>query len=111
MNNLICTIVGLIFVVDSADASRLEEAREELHAVLADDEMREVPVIVIANKQDLPTALSPSRVMEALCLGKMGSRKWHVQGATATNGDGIYESMEAMARLVKEAKQNRGHAW
>ena len=46
--------LGLIFVVDSADRDRMIEAREELFGILESDEMRGVPVVVIANKQDLP---------------------------------------------------------
>lgn len=43
-----------MFVVDSNDRDRLAEAKEELHGILDSDEMRGVPVVVIANKQDLP---------------------------------------------------------
>ncbi len=46
---------GLVFVVDAADRSRLEEAREELFGVLESDMMRGVPVVVLANKQDMPS--------------------------------------------------------
>ena len=45
---------GLIFVVDSADRERMVEVREELFGILDSDEMRGVPVVIIANKQDLP---------------------------------------------------------
>ena len=41
-------------MVDSADRERMVEAREELFSILESDEMRGVPVVVIANKQDLP---------------------------------------------------------
>ena len=47
-------LAGLIFVVDSADRSRLDEAREELFGIVESDEMRGVPVVIIANKQDMP---------------------------------------------------------
>jgi len=46
---------GLIFVVDSADRDRLKEAQMELENVVTSDEMRGVPVQVLANKQDLPS--------------------------------------------------------
>jgi len=49
---------GLIFVVDSNDSERMEEAQEELHKLLADEEMSKVAVLVFANKQDIPGALS-----------------------------------------------------
>ena len=41
-------------MVDSADRERMTEARQELFGILDSDEMRGVPVVVIANKQDLP---------------------------------------------------------
>jgi signal recognition particle receptor subunit beta len=42
-------------VVDSNDRLRYDVAREELHRVIEADEMRGVPVVVLANKQDLPS--------------------------------------------------------
>lgn len=48
-------ILGLVYVVDSSDRERMSEAREELFGILESDEMRGVPVCIIANKQDLPS--------------------------------------------------------
>ena len=45
---------GLAFVVDSSDKERMKEAREELYGILESEEMRGVPFVVLANKQDLP---------------------------------------------------------
>ena len=45
---------GLVFVVDSSDKERLIEAKEELFRIMNSDELRQVPVEIIANKQDLP---------------------------------------------------------
>ena len=65
--------------------------------------MRGVPFVVIANKQDLPHAQSPAQIIDTLALRDLGrGRKWHVQAACATNGDGVYEAMDALGRLVKE---------
>jgi GTPase SAR1 family protein len=52
---LFILFTGLIYIVDSNDRERLKEARDELHGILDSDEMRGVPVVVIANKQDLPS--------------------------------------------------------
>ena len=46
-------------MVDSADRERMTEARQELFGILDSDEMRGVPVVVIANKQDLPGKILP----------------------------------------------------
>merc|ERR1712159_374717 len=59
---------GLIFVIDSNDRDRIEDAREELMKLLLDDEMRDAVVLVLANKQDLPNAMTAAEVMEKLNL-------------------------------------------
>ena len=43
---------GLIFVVDSSDVARLDEARSELHKIINDREMKDALLLVFANKQD-----------------------------------------------------------
>lgn len=49
---------GMIFVVDSSDPGRFEEARLAFESVQQHEELRDIPVVIIANKQDLPSALS-----------------------------------------------------
>ena len=61
--------------------------------MLEEEELRDAVVLVFANKQDLPNAMRPGEVTEALGLPKMYNRKWHVQGATATTGDGLIEGL------------------
>ena len=52
----------LIYVIDAADEARLAESGEELRAVLSDSTMKDVPVLIFANKQDLTHALEPDEV-------------------------------------------------
>jgi ADP-ribosylation factor protein 6 len=54
---------GLIFVIDSNDRDRLEEARSELARIIQDREMKDALLLVFANKQDIPggTLLHPRR--------------------------------------------------
>ncbi len=85
---------GLIFVVDSNDKERVEDAREELHRMLNEPELSEAVLLVFANKQDLPKAMRPSEVAEKLGLVALRSRVWHIQGACATSGDGLYEGLD-----------------
>ncbi len=44
---------GLIFVIDSNDRARIDEARQELHRIILDREMKEALLLVFANKQDV----------------------------------------------------------
>ncbi|ESO82280.1 hypothetical protein LOTGIDRAFT_237084 [Lottia gigantea] len=98
---------GLLYVVDSADRERLQESREELTAVCASDEMRGVPIVVLANKQDLPGSMSVGDIITGLNLRTFTDRKWYVQGTCAVSGDGIFEGMKELAKLVKEYKKIR----
>ena len=72
---------GLIWVIDSNDPARIEESREEFMKVLNDESVpRGIPLLVLANKQDLPQAISTSKVVELLGLHSLRGHKWHVQG-------------------------------
>lgn len=49
----------MIFVIDSNDRDRIDEARQELHRIIQDREMKDSLLLVFANKQDLPGGESP----------------------------------------------------
>lgn len=59
---------ALIFVVDSSDRDRIDEARLELHRIVNDREMREVMILVFANKQDIPDGELLFKVNEAYIM-------------------------------------------
>ena len=70
---------GIIFVVDSNDRERVVEAREELQRMLNEDELRDALLLVFANKQDLPNAMSASEITEKLGLPALKQRTWYIQ--------------------------------
>mmetsp|Transcript_43283 Transcript_43283/g.114024 ORF Transcript_43283/g.114024 Transcript_43283/m.114024 type:complete len:179 (-) Transcript_43283:106-642(-) len=91
---------GLIFVVDSNDQDRMEEAAKELHLAMAEDELKNVPLLVLANKQDLRSASSKEEVTEKLRLDTLTDRQWYIQPTCATTGDGLYEGMAWLSRVL-----------
>eukprot|EP00004_Rigifila_ramosa_P008943 TRINITY_DN2040_c0_g1_i1.p2 TRINITY_DN2040_c0_g1~~TRINITY_DN2040_c0_g1_i1.p2 ORF type:complete len:185 (+),score=47.32 TRINITY_DN2040_c0_g1_i1:149-703(+) len=91
---------GVIYVVDSADRDRLGEARDELAGMLGDEELRGVPVLVLANKQDLPGAATTSEVVDKLGLRELRAREWYVQGACAKRNEGIFEGLDWLAQQL-----------
>jgi len=95
---------GLIFVVDSNDRDRVEDAREELSKMLNEDEMRDAVLLVFANKQDLPNAMPAAEVTEKLGLSNMRNRQWFIQSACATTGDGLYEGLDWLSRTLGSKK-------
>ncbi|XP_032066574.1 ADP-ribosylation factor-like protein 10 isoform X3 [Thamnophis elegans] len=68
---------------DSADGPRLHIARQELHCLLAEDP--QLPLIVLANKQDKNGALSVAELQEELALHNLDSqRKFFLLPTSAT---------------------------
>lgn len=85
---------GVIFVVDSNDASRFAEARNELQSMLNEAELRDATLLVYANKQDLPNAKSVAEVTDALQLSQLRNRRWYIQGCCGPSGQGLYEGLD-----------------
>jgi len=85
---------GLIFVVDSNDRDRAGEARDELHRMLNEDELRGAVLLVFANKQDLPNAMSAAEITDKLGLHALRQRQWYIQSTCATSGEGLYEGLD-----------------
>lgn len=97
---------GLIFVVDSNDKERIDEAADELKKMLNEDELKDAVLLVMANKQDIKGALSTSEVTDKLGLPKIKNRKWMVQGTSAISGLGLREGLDWLAEeLLKMKKQ------
>eukprot|EP00028_Trichosphaerium_sp_Am-I-7-wt_P011111 CAMPEP_0168517496 /NCGR_PEP_ID=MMETSP0405-20121227/6079_1 /TAXON_ID=498012 /ORGANISM="Trichosphaerium sp, Strain Am-I-7 wt" /LENGTH=102 /DNA_ID=CAMNT_0008537503 /DNA_START=358 /DNA_END=667 /DNA_ORIENTATION=- len=92
---------GLIYVVDSNDRTRTEEARQELTNLLQDNDLKDVAVLVFANKQDLPNAMSVAEVADKLNLSGLRQKKWHIQGCCATEGKGLYEGLDWLSNTLK----------
>jgi len=93
---------GIIFVVDSNDRERINEAALELQKVLREDELRNATLLVLANKQDLPNAMSVAEVTDKLGLHSLRSRQWYIQAACATSGDGLYEGLDWLSQALKK---------
>uniref|UniRef100_A0A4W3K0X9 ADP-ribosylation factor n=1 Tax=Callorhinchus milii TaxID=7868 RepID=A0A4W3K0X9_CALMI len=85
---------GLIFVVDSNDRERIQEATDELKKMLQEDELRDAVLLVFANKQDLPNAMAIGEMTEKLGLSSLRNRTWYVQAACATQGTGLCEGLD-----------------
>jgi len=101
---------GIIFVVDSNDKERLandssgpnSSAKEELNHMLSEDELRNAVLLVFANKQDLPHAMSINEMTNLLGLNQIKNRQWYIQATCATSGDGLYEGLDWLAEELKK---------
>ena len=98
---------ALIFVVDSNDTDRFDEAKEELHKLLCEEELMGADILVFANKQDLPNSASEEELTEALSLSEINDRDWYVQPACATNGTGMSDGLDWLAQTLSKKKKKR----
>ena len=80
----------------------MEEAGEELQKILAHDSMRDISILVLSNKCDLPGAASTAQVAAAMGLDKERRRPWYVQGTIATKGEGVYEGLDWLCKSLKD---------
>jgi len=96
---------GLIFVVDSANLDRLEEARSLVKIWHNQQAPKGLPFLVYANKQDLPDALSVLELIDRLGLKDLHGRPWHIKAASAATGMGLQEGLEWLLLTI----QSRNH--
>eukprot|EP00600_Ochromonadales_sp_CCMP1393_P008018 CAMPEP_0174971384 /NCGR_PEP_ID=MMETSP0004_2-20121128/9959_1 /TAXON_ID=420556 /ORGANISM="Ochromonas sp., Strain CCMP1393" /LENGTH=120 /DNA_ID=CAMNT_0016221321 /DNA_START=137 /DNA_END=499 /DNA_ORIENTATION=- len=91
---------GIIFVVDSNDRDRIEAARDELHRLLNDEELKASHLLVFANKKDLPNAMSKAEVTDKLGLNGL-DRKWFMEYVCGVDEAHNWELMLGVERLGK----------
>jgi ADP-ribosylation factor-like protein 1 len=53
-----------------------------------------VPLLVMANKQDMPDAASEKEITEILGLSRIKERSWALFKCSALSGAGLNESMD-----------------
>ena len=92
---------AVIFVVDSNDNERMEEAKNILETILSDEKLENTPLLVLSNKMDLPEAKQTTEVTDRLCLHKYRDREWFIQDTCATTGEGVVEGFQWLAKNIK----------
>ncbi len=97
---------AVIFVIDSADIESLPEARDILKShVFNNPQLSTVPVLVIANKQDLEGAVEAPLLIQLLGLHlEMQDRTFAVFDASILYGRGIVESFSWVVNQLEMDK-------
>mgnify|MGYP003362198976 CR=1 FL=1 len=93
---------AVIFVVDSTDKDRMQTASQELHLMLQEEELQDAALLVFANKQDQPGALSASEVSKELNLVELKDRSWSIVASSAIKGEGITEGLDWLIDVIKD---------
>lgn len=97
---------GIIFVIDSVDEDRFEEARIELMRTLKFPQNAHVPLLILANKHDLPDSKDPTEIARTLGLQDLnGKHLWHIQSCCSIIGEGLEEGLENLYDLIQERRR------
>jgi len=96
---------GIIFVVDSNDRDRIGhpdpgDATFELNYLMKDSDLQKCPILIFANKQDLPNALSCGEIYEKLKMETYWNRNWKIQPSSFAQGEGINSGLEWLQKQI-----------
>uniref|UniRef100_I3KMA0 ADP-ribosylation factor-like protein 11 n=2 Tax=Oreochromis niloticus TaxID=8128 RepID=I3KMA0_ORENI len=94
---------ALIFVVDSSDQGRMAEAKAALKKILSEEKLRGVPVMVLANKKDLPNSMTIREVSTSLDLPSYTDRLWEIQACSALKGLGLQQAFTSVNKMIKRS--------
>lgn len=92
---------GVLFVVDSTDEDRLNEAKEELHKAMRDIHLKDAFLCVLANKRDLENCMSSEQMKQGLQLDSFYGRNWTIFEVSALKGIGLYDALDWVAKIAK----------
>jgi len=94
---------GIIFVVDSSDKTRMGTAKNEIAKICEEVALRDAKILIFANKQDMPHALSASELTNALEMRNY-KQEWYVQPCCAVDGRGLYEGLDWLSGVLSKRK-------
>merc|ERR1712062_888520 len=99
---------AIIFVIDSNEPTRLTEVREELCSMLKHLLLdAKVPLLILANKQDLPQSINVNEITMALDLESLTDRRWMIQETCAMTGEGLYAGLRWLHQNTKRRRGKR----
>lgn len=92
---------GIIFVVDWTDFDRIEIAKDELNYLLAEPELMNIPILILANKQDIPEAMGVSQLRKNLgVVEEEHKRRIKIQESSAIQDEGLDAGFEWLVKIL-----------
>lgn len=96
---------AVVFVVDAACPSRFEDSKSALEKVLRHEDLQGAPLLILANKQDLPQSVTAEEIARYLDLKKLDERVYTFQAVSALDGTGIKESVDWLVDVMERSKR------
>lgn len=99
----------LIFVIDSSDIQRMTLAKEVFYRSLNNLGAENIPILILATKQDLHNVCSLAYIIHLFQLTSMFERTIHIQRTSVKTGLGIYEAFQWIHDQVKNTKSRQSN--
>mmetsp|Transcript_12337 Transcript_12337/g.18492 ORF Transcript_12337/g.18492 Transcript_12337/m.18492 type:complete len:115 (-) Transcript_12337:162-506(-) len=91
---------GLVYFVDSSSQQCIEDVRGDLHDILSLSNLKNIPVLIMCNKQDIPQALTSGELREKLAIDQLKQGNVRMQECSAVKGTGLTEGLEWLSSIV-----------
>ena len=95
----------IVYVVDSTDRKRFGETGQELFEVLHSSKLAGVPLLVLANKQDVGTATPADDIADKLSLSNITDRVWKIQPCSAWKNEGVKVGFDWLMKTVIDKRK------
>ncbi|KAB0794364.1 hypothetical protein PPYR_11203 [Photinus pyralis] len=94
---------AIIYIVDSSDRGRIPESKETFDRMIASESLQGIPLLVLANKQDIPDCMGVRDVKPIFNKNAhlIGKRDCMVMPISALTGDGINEGICWLVDCIK----------
>ncbi|KAG7465174.1 hypothetical protein MATL_G00173510 [Megalops atlanticus] len=77
----------------------------ELSELIDEENLKGVPILIFANKQDLATASPASEIAEGLNLHTYRDHEWQIQACSALTGEGVQDGMNWFCNSIVNKKK------
>lgn len=92
---------GIIYVIDSTAVNNIDRIKLDLLTVLQELDLTGVPLLVVANKQDLQGAIEVGDLEKQLGLSSLTDRKWRIIGTSAKDDKSAQSAILKLEELYQ----------
>lgn len=96
---------AVIYVIDAACPTSFEDSKSALEKALRHEDLRGAPILILANKQDLPGAVSSEELARYLDLKELNERLYMFEAVSAYDGMGIKFGVDWLVEAMERSKR------
>eukprot|EP01118_Nematostelium_gracile_P003637 TRINITY_DN14208_c0_g1_i1.p1 TRINITY_DN14208_c0_g1~~TRINITY_DN14208_c0_g1_i1.p1 ORF type:complete len:277 (-),score=46.52 TRINITY_DN14208_c0_g1_i1:4-720(-) len=100
-------VSAMAFIVDANDHQSIETYADGIEDMMGENLLQKLPVLVLANKMDLPNAMDVHELADKLRLHEITNRRWYIQPIIATQTKGVIEGFDWLENAIKHNQKRQ----